>query len=925
MIQLGSAYGEIQIGTGDAERNVSSLASTMRKVGGTLTAAVSAPLIGVAAAGLSAAAGFEQSMNTIAVVSGATESAMTQLNAKALQLGRDTSFSAGEAAQGMLELSKAGLDASQTMDAISGVLDLAAAGGLSVAQAAEVSANALNAFKLPASEATRVANLLAAAANSSSMEVSDMALAFQASSAVFASNGQQIDDLSTAIALLANNGIKGSDAGTSLKTMLMRLAAPTDTAAAAMQALGVHTYNADGSMRSFEDIVGNLASATANLSAEQRNAAFTTIFGADAIRAANILVDEGAASYAEMRAKVNQAGAATTVAESKMKGLSGAIAYAKGTIESTLIAAFQPFLDTIGNLIRQGADLVGMFAALPDPVRNAALAFAAVMAAVGPLLLALPAIGGALGALLSPIGLIAVAVAGLAAAWVADFGGIRTATMDAWTAIQPTLARWAGLATDLWGAIEWIFTGQADNIDWWWDIAEAMGFTGDTAMQVGDAMYEAGVRIGNALTTIRDTFAAVWEQISNLFGPGITRIQEAFGELGGSVGELSPALEQLQAAFGQLWSALQPIIQAMIEGFSRVAQIWGGALVAGMVLGTNLIAAAIERLPDILNIVIEQIALTLETLATVIQESTTLITALLTGDWATAWSSASTIVQSVLTLISTMLGNFVQAAQLAFGLLADAIVATLTDLGIEIADPLDELAAYWADTWTAVQTAWETVWTAIAGAWGVVVSWLTGTFPTALEAAKNTFAEQFELIRQAVEQRINPILGLFQTVATWLESTLQTAFSAFQTFLQQFSLPNPFDSIAQAIKNVRSAVDALPAAFSALKDWLTGFSLPNPFAGVEPPAWMTQYLPGFATGSSMLPGGPVVVGERGPELLVSRPGDRILTNGQSNRLAAAGGTGGDTYNVTFSGPIYPGVDLREQARQFVREVQRMRR
>lgn len=440
-VALGSAYGEIRIGTGDAERNVTSLADSMRNVGTRMSLAISAPLAIIGKTGLQAAGNFEQSMNVVQVVTGATAEAMAAMQAKALQLGKDTSFSANEAAEGMLELAKAGMTAEQTIASIGGVLDLAAAGNLSVAQSAEITANALNAFQLPAEDAARVADLLAAAANSSSIEVTDMAQAFQMSSAVFASNKQSIDDLATAIAILGNNGLKGSDAGTSLKTMLMRLAAPTKEARGEMAALGVEVYNADGSMRGFDDIVKQLQTSTAGLSDAQRNAAFTTIFGADAIRAANILVDAGAESWDTMSASVNEAGAAQKVAEARMKGLNGAIDYIKGTIESTLVSAFLPLTDALGGMIRWVADLIAKFAELPQPVINAALAFVAVLAAAGPILVALPAIGAVLGALLSPIGLVVLAVAGLAAAWAGNFGGIQEKTAAVIAALQPAFDR----------------------------------------------------------------------------------------------------------------------------------------------------------------------------------------------------------------------------------------------------------------------------------------------------------------------------------------------------------------------------------------------------------------------------------------------------------------------------------------------------
>ena len=131
-----------------------------------------------------------------------------------------------------------------------------------------------------------------------------------------------------------------------------------------------------------------------------------------------------------MEAAVSEAGAAQAVADAKMKGLTGALLYAKGTIESALISAFLPFTDSLSAMIRRIADLVGKFTTLPEPVQKAAIVFAALLAAVGPILLALPLLAGLFAALLSPIGLIGVAVAALAAAWVADFGGIQGKTKE---------------------------------------------------------------------------------------------------------------------------------------------------------------------------------------------------------------------------------------------------------------------------------------------------------------------------------------------------------------------------------------------------------------------------------------------------------------------------------------------------------------
>jgi len=352
-------------------------------------------------------------------------------------------FTANEAADGLLQLAKAGFTAQQSMDALPGVLDLAAAGDLSVARASELAANAINAWNLPASDAARVADVLAAAANASSVEVEDLAISFEQASALASANRIPIEDLSTALAILGNNGLKGEKAGTAMKVMLQRLFAPTDKAKAAMDELGISIYNADGSSRSLEQILGNMQDAMSGLTEEQRNNYNRTLLGSRASNAAIILIKEGTSEYARMKGAVMEAGAASKVADAKMKGLAGAWIYAKSTIEATLISAFLPASEALARLLRQGADLISRFLDLPGPVRNAAMAFAAVLAVAGPLLIIIPLLGAAVGALLSPFGLVVLAVAAFAAAWAADWGGIRekTATAVDWVGRQISILR----------------------------------------------------------------------------------------------------------------------------------------------------------------------------------------------------------------------------------------------------------------------------------------------------------------------------------------------------------------------------------------------------------------------------------------------------------------------------------------------------
>jgi len=726
VVNLGSAYGEIQIGTGDAERNVQGLADRLRGIGGAMSLAITTPLVGIATAAGMATAEFEQSLNTMQVVSGATAQEMAALQQEALRLGAETSFSAGEAAQGMLELAKAGLSTEQVMAAIGGTLDLAAAGGLGVAQAAEIAANAVNTFGLEASDTVRVADMLAAAANASSVEVTDMAQGMTMAGAVFAANKVPIEDLSTAIALLGNNGIKGSDAGTSLKTMLMRLTAPTTEAAGAMADLGINVYNADGSMRTFEDIVGQLERSTTGLTDAQRNQALTTIFGADAIRAANILVSEGSVAYAAMKNQVTEAGAAGLVADSKLKGLAGAIEYAKGSIESALITAFLPFTDAVGGMIRQAADLVTAFTELPEPVRNAALAFAAVLAAAGPVMLAISGIGAALGFLLSPIGLIVVGVAALAAAWTSNFLGIQEATAAAWGVIQPVLAQLVDGFSNY--ALSVMDAGFGSM-----EAAESISLLPAALQPAALAFDQAAAAIqagfGVIVPQVVATVQAAWDALLQLLAPALERLQASFATAGTQVAGLAPHFEGLLAAVQNFWVAIQPILTAL-------GQLIAGVMAVVALTAVNLLANAFERFGAVVGVVMDQITLVLNSLATILGEAVTLVMAIISGDWATAWASAEAILVAFGSFFVETFENFLALAGTIFGGILDVIVDTLTDLGVDARGILTGITTWWTSAWNALG------------------------------------------------EKVKPVTDAVAAVRTALE--------AFQDWLSGFSMPNPF-------------------------------------------------------------------------------------------------------------------------------------
>lgn len=314
---------------------------------------------------MTAATEYESSMNLLQASTQANGDQMEALGAKARALGADLDLpatSAGGAASAMLELSRAGLSIDESMQAAKGTIQLAATEMMKESEAAKITAGALNAFHLKGSEATRVADLLAAGSNASAASVRDLANGVQQAGFAFSANNQSVDDLVTSVAALTNVGLTGADSGTALKNALMRLAAPTAEASSLMSRLGFDAFDAQGKMKPMEQIIADLSAATAGMTDEERNAALNTIFLSDGMKAMIPLLGLGADGFDELRDKVQHQGAAAELAEAQTKGFKGAMEGFKSALETVAVEGLTPILPLLTGAVRAFSQLVGIIA-----------------------------------------------------------------------------------------------------------------------------------------------------------------------------------------------------------------------------------------------------------------------------------------------------------------------------------------------------------------------------------------------------------------------------------------------------------------------------------------------------------------------------------------------------------------------------------
>lgn len=340
-------------------------------------AAAAAGIAAVIGASASVGMSFEKQMSAVQSISGATGRELEALRQQAMQLGRDTAFSATEAATGQENLASAGFATTEILDAMPGLLDLAAASGEDLATSSEIAATTLRAFQMEASEAGHVADVLAENAAATNAAVYDTGEAMKYVAPAAAAMGIEFEEVAAAIGIMSNNSIKGSQAGTTLRGALSRMAKPTEKMMDAMDALNISFYDSEGNMKSLEEQIKLLENATAGLTNEQRDNYLVTLYGQESLSGMLALINSGSGALGDLTEQYRSCeGAAAEMAEVRLDNLAGDITLLQSAAESLGIQIYDSFSGTAREGVQGVTELVNVMASgleenLPTIIRNA--------------------------------------------------------------------------------------------------------------------------------------------------------------------------------------------------------------------------------------------------------------------------------------------------------------------------------------------------------------------------------------------------------------------------------------------------------------------------------------------------------------------------------------------------------------------------
>lgn len=341
---------------------------------GTTTAVAGAAVVAGVGLAVKSYAEFDQAMSAVQAATHESATNMDLLRSAAVEAGADTAFSAGEAANAIEELAKAGVSTKDIMSGgLTGSLDLAAAGAMGVGEAAELAATAMTQFGLEGDKIPHIADLLAAGAGKAQGSVADMGAALKQAGLVANQTGLTIEETTGGLAAFASAGLVGSDAGTSFKSMLQRLTPQSKEAATRMAELGISAYDAQGNFIGLSEFAGVLKDGMKDLTVEERNAAMATIFGSDAVRAAAVLYENGADGVQKWEDAVNDAGFAAETAAMRQDNLRGDLEKLGGSLDSVFLKSGSGANDVLRELTQGVEGLVDTVGSIPAPILSAGL------------------------------------------------------------------------------------------------------------------------------------------------------------------------------------------------------------------------------------------------------------------------------------------------------------------------------------------------------------------------------------------------------------------------------------------------------------------------------------------------------------------------------------------------------------------------
>jgi len=805
-VNLGTAYAEIKVKTKGFSQGLkqaqadldafkaktklvadgfSAVGAGATKMGKSLTAAVTAPIAGLATAAVKTTATFDQSMSKVQALSGATGKDFDALRAKAIEMGAKTAFSASEAADAMGYMGLAGWKTQEMMDGLPGILDLAAASQMDLAQASDMVTDFLSAFGLEAKDATNMANEMAYAQANSNTSTQQLGDAFGNCAAQMHTAGQSMETTTALLEAMANQGTKGSEAGTALSATIRDLTQrmtnfsdQEELAKASADGLVSSTGNINdllgrnaiqigkvlipvsdlnGNFRNLIDIMGDVEKATDGLGSAEKSSALMQTFTARSIKAVSQVLTEGTGnlkSYEEALYHVD--GAAGDMSETMLQNLNGQLTILKSTIETLMIQIGDILMPTISKIVERIRQMVEYFTKLDDAQKKQIVKWAAIAAAVGPVLLIFGKLLKSVGSLIKT----ARAIGGWASGIAKAFGLIGTSSAGVGaslsaiaTAAAPILAVVAAVAA-LGVAVKALYDQNG-------------AFKQSIDNLVNSAKKRLSGLMQDAQKMVNFVKEKVFDKLKSSFD--LSGLDKAMGGLVDAAGKLMEALEPIGKFIVEV--LLVPLAVQLVPVLTSVIGIING-IVRALVPLIQAIKSVINIVTDVVNII------------------TGLIKGLITGDFTKLKNAVASLAKDIISLVKNLV-------DIVFQFIIGFVQGVVTTIDTFTGGMITKIAGFFESLWKTISNFFTVT---IPQAFDTFVN---STLPQFIDNAKNFFDKLPYNLGYALGTALVKLKEWGSNALSWVREAIPTIIESISKFFSE--LPGKVQKwLLEAINKIKT-------------------------------------------------------------------------------------------------------------------------
>ena len=836
-------------------------AAKAEKVGGTLTSVgqkllpLSTGIAGLGVAAVKTTADFDSEMSKVSAISGATGTDLDKLRGKAREMGAKTKFSASEAAQGMQYMAMAGWKTQDMMDGLEGIMNLAAASGEDLASTSDIVTDALTAFGLSAKDSSHFSDILAAASSNANTNVSMMGETFKYAAPVLGSLGYTAEDAALAIGLMANAGIKSSQAGTALRGAITNLAKPTDTVAAAMDKYGISLTDSSGKMLSLRELMEQLRQKLGGLSEAEQAQAAAALFGKEAMSGMLAIINGSDKDFEKLAGAIDNCdGSSEKMANTMNDNLQGQITILMSQLQELAISFGEILMPKIRDIVTHIQNFVDKLNAMDEGQKETILRIGMFVAALAPMLMGLGKVitfsanvsralgtlsaglvkaGGfsgvftkALGLITSPaaivVGVIAAITAVIIHLWNTneDFRNTITAI---WQKIKDAFTTFAAGISERLSALGITFSDVTSAIKTIWD-----GFCNLLAPVLEAAFSTIAIALQTAFNVILgiwDVFSAVfsgdwsgaWEAIKGIFSSIWDGLKEYFSTIIGAVkGVADVFLGWFGTNWETVWNGVKTFFEGIWNGISSFFEgIWNGistfctAVWNGIVTNVTAFCTTVhDTISTIFNAVKDVVSNVWETIKNVVQVAIMFIVEvvkaafeLITVPFRFIWENCRDTIISVWETIKS-------AVQTAINFVKDNIITPV----------MNAISTTISTVWNTIKTTFTTVINAIKSAVQTAWNFMKNSVITpVMNGIKTVITTVWNAIKTAVQTVVNAIKTTVQTVFNAVKTTVTTIWNAIKT-----GTSTAWNAVKTAVTTpINAAKSAVTSAINGIKSTIS--------------------------------------------------------------------------------------------------------